>query len=169
MAGEDSPSCAHRAARQREKQRRGPLLLPPARSPPALPPPPTHGTDHGDLFFQARGQHFPCSSLLDPWDHPPPGPCWAQQGCKPVAHFHNRAANWEELGGSSTLGYDTAQAAVSHSPSLSPVPPRTVPHSRQGTRARTGQRLFVLRDGATSRSQGLAAPGENQVWDQSNQ
>lgn len=52
--------------------KRGPLLWPPA-----LPPPPTHGTDHSDLFFQARGQHFPYSSLLDPWDSP--GPCWAQQ------------------------------------------------------------------------------------------
>lgn len=81
----------------------------------ALPPPPTHGTDHGDLFFQAQGQHFPYSSLLDPWD--PPGPCWAQHHCKPVARFHNRVAKWEELRGFSTLGYDTAQVAVSHSPS----------------------------------------------------
>lgn len=155
--------------RGRRKEGRGAPPLASGSLPPALPPPPTHGTDHRDPFFQ----HFPSSSLLDPWD--PPGPY-----CKPVARFHNNAANWEELEGTGrnweafppwAMTQQRQQCHILH-PRLSPVPSRTLPgepHSGQRTRARTGQRVFVLRDGATSRSQGLAALGENQVWDQSNQ
>lgn len=171
----------------------GPLLCPP-RLPTALPPPPTHSMAGRDPSCRAQGRDFPNPPILHPWDPPRTllfAPHWAQHPCKPVARFHNSASNWEELGGFSSGKYRPLGCSGIPPPCLSPVPPRTRPPpwspqpcqgepcSRHGsarsgrTQAITGQRVFVLRDRAsstaTSRSRELAALGENEVLDQSNQ
>lgn len=136
----------------------------PGSLPPALPPPPTHGTDHSDLFFQARGQRFPSSSLLHPWD--PPGPCWAPAANQLLAS--TTGGNWGAFP-PWAMTQHRQQCDIPHPvPSVPQDPARTAPFPA-GNSSQEGQRAFVLRDGAASRSQGLAAPGENQVWDQSDQ
>lgn len=143
----------------------GPLLWPPAASP-----------RPSRLLPRTAQTTGICSSRLGASISPTP-PSWTPRTPQDPAG-HSSAANqllafttgrnWEELRGFSTLGCDTAQAAVSHCPSQ-PVPSAPPGPCPIPGREHTGQRVFVLRDGDTSRSQELAALGENQVWDQSNQ
>lgn len=147
---------------------RGPLLWPPAGSP-----------RPSRLLPRTAQTTGICSSRLGASISPTP-PSWTP-GTPQDPAGHSSATNQLlpqqccQLGGTGRNWEDfppwamtqhRQQCHTAH-PSLSPVPPPG-PCPIPG-REHTGQRVFVLRDRDASRSQGLAALGENQVWDQSNQ
>lgn len=95
--------------RGRRKEGRGPLLWPPARSPrPSRLLPRTAQTTGIRSFSISPAPPFWTPGT--PQD-PAANQLLASTTMRPTGR------NWEELGGFSTLGYDTAEAAVSHSPS----------------------------------------------------